>query len=67
MDPRLAPIVPTPTFDRQKMKTPTEVPVEKNGKSTNYAFQWLLFKPQSHAVVPFPTNEQSRLTNTSRT
>ena len=67
MDPRLAPIVPTPTFDRQKMKTDMDVPVEKNGKSTNYAFQWLLFKPQSHAVVPFPTNEQSRLTNTSRT
>lgn len=67
MDPRLAPIVPTPTFDRQKMKTAMDVPVEKNGKATNYAFQWLLFKPQSHAVVPFPTNEQSRLTNTSRT
>ena len=66
MDPRLPPVVPTPSFNRQKMQTATEVPVEKNGKPSTYAFQWLLFKPQSHAVVPFPTNEQSRLTNTSR-
>jgi len=64
MDPRLAVIVPTPTFNREKMKTPTPVSVEKAGKETTYPFHWLLFKPQSHAVVPFPTNEQSRLTNT---
>jgi hypothetical protein len=68
MDPRLsAVIVPTPSFDRQKMKTATEVPVEKNGKAVTYPFQWLLFKPQSHAVVSFPTNEQSRLVNQIRT
>lgn len=66
MDPRLPPVVPTPMFDRQKMKTATEVPVEKQGKQVTYPFQWLLFKPQSHAVVPFPTNEQSRLTNQDR-
>jgi len=67
MDPRLeATIVPTPKYDRQKMKTPTPVSVEKSGKETTYPFQWLLFKPQSHAVVPFPTNEQSRLTNQNR-
>ena len=66
MDPRLAPVVPTPTFHRQKMQVATDVPVEKNGKRSSYPFHWLLFKPQSHAVVPFPTNEQSRLTNTSR-
>ncbi len=66
MDPRLPPVVATPSFDRQKMKTPTSVPVEKQGKETTYPFQWLLFKPQSHAVVPFPTNEQSRLANQDR-
>jgi hypothetical protein len=67
MDPRLqASIVPTPNFDRQKMKTATEIAVEKSGKETSHAFHWLLYKPQSHAVVPFPTNEQSRLANTSR-
>jgi len=66
MDPKLPEVVPTPTFHRQKMQVATDVPVEKNGKRSSYAFQWLLFKPQSHAVVPFPTNEQSRLTNTSR-
>jgi hypothetical protein len=48
------------------MKTATPVSVEKSGKESNYAFQWLLYKPQSHAVVPFPTNEQSRLENTKR-
>jgi len=67
MDPRLsATIVPTPKFDKEKMKTPTPVSVEKSGKETNHAFHWLLYKPQSHAVAPFPTNEQSRLANTSR-
>jgi hypothetical protein len=66
MDPRLeATIVPTPKFDKQKMKTATPVVVEKSGKETS-RFQWLLYKPQSHAVVPFPTNEQSRLANQNR-
>jgi hypothetical protein len=48
------------------MKTATEIAVEKSGKETSHAFHWLLFKPQSHAVVPFPTNEQSRLANKTR-
>jgi hypothetical protein len=48
------------------MSTATVVPVEKNGKETTYPFQWLLFKPQSHAVAPFPTNEQPRLGNQDR-
>jgi len=67
MDPRLAAtIVPTPRFDKEKMKTPTPVYIEKSGKETNHAFHWLLYKPQSHAVAPFPTNQQSRLANSSR-
>lgn len=66
MDPRLPSIVPTPKFNRDSMKTATPVSVEKSGKESNYAFQWLLYKPQSHAVVPFPTNEQSRLANKNR-
>jgi hypothetical protein len=67
MDPRLsATIVPTPKFNKEKMKTPTEVSVEKAGKETSHAFHWLLFKPQSHAIAPFPTNQQSRLANSSR-
>jgi hypothetical protein len=47
------------------MSSATVVPVEKNGKQA-YSFQWLLFKPQSHAVAPFPTNEQPRLANQDR-
>ena len=67
MDPRLsATIVPTPKFDKEKMKTPTTVSVEKSGKESNHAFHWLLFKPQSHAVAPFPTNQQTRLANSGR-
>lgn len=67
MDPRLsATIVPTPKFDKEKMKTPTPVSIEKSGKESSHAFHWLLYKPQSHAVTPFPTNEQSRLANSSR-
>jgi hypothetical protein len=67
MDPRLSStIVPTPKFDKEKMKTLTPVSIEKSGKETSHAFHWLLYKPQSHAVVPFPTNEQSRLANQNR-
>ena len=41
----------------------TSIPKE----STNsYPFQWLLFKPQLHAVEPFQTNVASRSENTQR-
>jgi hypothetical protein len=34
---------------------------------TSYPFQWLLFKPQLHAVSPFETNQPTRGENTHRT
>jgi hypothetical protein len=52
-------------FDRTKWKTQTEIPIAK-GQETSYPFQWLLFKPQLHAVEPFVTNQTTRNENTKR-
>jgi hypothetical protein len=58
-------IAQTKKFDRNAYKTKTDIPVAK-GQETSYPFQWLLFKPQLHAVKPFETNEASRNANTAR-
>ena len=58
-------IAKTKQFDRKSYKTTTEIPVAK-GQETTYPFQWLLFKPQLHAVEPFETNKASRNVNTAR-
>jgi hypothetical protein len=53
-------------YVKQDMKTTVQIPAVKGGVETSYPFQWMLFKPQAHAITPFPTNEQSRLENVSR-
>ena len=58
-------IAKTKKFDRQEYKTKAEIPVAK-GQETTYPFQWLLFKPQLHAVEPFVTNQTTRNENTVR-
>jgi hypothetical protein len=58
-------IAQTKKFDRSEYKTQTAIPTAK-GQETSYPFQWLLFKPQLHAVEPFVTNETSRNVNTAR-
>ena len=58
-------IAQTKKFDRKAYQTKTEIPIAK-GQETTYPFQWLLFKPQLHAVEPFVTNEASRNVNTAR-
>lgn len=58
-------IAQTKKFDRNGYKTKTDIPVAK-GQETVYPFQWLLFKPQAHAVEPFETNQASRNANTAR-
>lgn len=58
-------IVQTKKFERKGYQTQTTIPVAK-GQETSYPFQWLLFKPQAHAVEPFVTNEASRNGNTVR-
>lgn len=59
-------IVQPKQFDKTKMQTKVSVPPAKGGVETTYPFQWLLFKPQTHAVTPFETNQASRGGNTSR-
>ena len=58
-------IAKTKKFERNTYKTQTEIPVAK-GQETSYPFQWLLFKPQLHAVEPFVTNQASRNGNSVR-
>jgi len=55
---------PAPTlqpFQRAQMAQTTTLP--SGPASTAYPFQWMLFKPQAHAVTPFQTNVPSRLSN----
>jgi hypothetical protein len=59
-------IVPPKKFDKKTMQTDVKVPPAKGGMETTYPFQWLLFKPQLHAITPFQINEPTRLENVSR-
>jgi hypothetical protein len=55
---------PAPTlqaFQRERMTQTVTLP--SGPTSTAYPFQWMLFKPQAHAVTPFQTNMPSRLSN----
>jgi hypothetical protein len=51
-------------FSRDKWQEKATIPVAKSQEMT-YPFQWLLFKPQAHAVEPFETYKSAR-ENTSR-
>jgi len=57
-------IVPTPTYKKDEYKKEVEVSVPKEQDTSDRSFQWMLFRPQAHAVVPFSTQEQTRLANT---
>jgi hypothetical protein len=59
-------ITKTHAYQRERFQQQAVLPVPKESE-TPYPFQWLIFKPQLHAVVPFQTNEDSRATNTQRT
>lgn len=54
------------TYVKKDMQTTVQIPTAKGGVEVAYPFQWLLFKPQLHAITPFPINEQTRLKNESR-
>lgn len=58
-------IVQPKKYDKKEMQTKVDVPIAK-GVETTYPFQWLLFKPQAHAVTPFETNVASRDGNRAR-
>jgi hypothetical protein len=57
-------IVPTQTYKKDEYKKEVSVSVPKEQETSDRSFQWMLFRPQAHAVVPFQTNEQTRLNNT---
>jgi hypothetical protein len=47
-------------FDKDAMKKTAEVPVARGGEIFDRFVQWLVFKPQLHAVTPFETNVATR-------
>lgn len=59
-------IVKPKAYTREKFQEKATIPAAKGGVETSYPFQWMLFKPQAHAVVPFEINQPSRLTNVLR-
>jgi hypothetical protein len=59
-------IVQTKSFDRSKQKQTTTVPTVRGADTAPYAFQWLLYKPQLHAIEPFQINEPARCGNNVR-
>lgn len=56
-------VTQTKKFAREKFTTPASRPKDSD---TNRFVQWLVFKPQLHAVEPFRTNEATRNLNTAR-
>lgn len=58
-------IVRPKKFVKESMQTTVTVPAAKDAETTR-PFQWMLFKPQLHAVTPFETNKPSRDANSAR-
>lgn len=59
-------LVPTPTYTKKEFQSTVKLPAPRDTETT-YPFQWLLFRPQAHAVEPFVTNVATRNENTART
>jgi hypothetical protein len=58
-------IVRPKQFSKESMQTTVTIPAAKDTETTR-PFQWMLFKPQLHAVTPFETNRPARDGNTGR-
>ena len=52
-------------FTKKASQMTVSLPNAKESQTT-YPFQWLLMKPQAHAVAPFQTNVNTRDMNTIR-
>ena len=52
-------------YSRKTFQEQSKIPIAK-GVEVNYPFQWLLFRPQLHAIEPFQTNKATRTENTHR-
>jgi hypothetical protein len=59
-------VAKTKQYTREKFQEKSTIPTGKGGVETSHAFQWMLFKPQAHAVAPFEFNQPSRNDNTQR-
>ena len=59
-------IAKTKEYSREKFQTQATIPIAKAAE-ISYPFQWLLLRPQLHAIEPFQTNQPSRIDNTQRT
>lgn len=59
-------IVQPKKYTRERFQQQAQIPAASGGVETTYPFQWLLFKPQAHAVPVFETNRASRNDNTQR-
>ena len=59
-------VTQTKPFNREQAKTEAPVSRPKDADSNRFV-QWLLYKPQLHAVEPFRTNEPTRMANGTRT
>ena len=53
-------------YVKETMQSTVQIPAAKGGVETTYPFQWLLMKPQAHAVEPFVVNESARGGNVER-
>jgi len=53
------------SYARQEARETFTIPVAR-GVETSYPFQWLIFRPQAHAVQPFEINRPARDLNTGR-
>jgi hypothetical protein len=56
-------IVPTQTYKKDEYKKDVQVSNPKEQETSDRSFQWMVFRPQAHAVEPFRTQEQTRLAN----
>lgn len=59
-------VVQPKKYTRERFQEKASIPTAKGGVEASYPFQWLLFKPQNHAVTPFDINQPSRSDNTQR-
>ena len=59
-------IVPTKKFDREAAKKQANVSGARGTDMFDRVVQWLLYKPQIHAVAPFETNQDTRGFNRER-
>jgi hypothetical protein len=59
-------IVQPKKYTRERFQQQSQIPAAKGGVEVSYPFQWMLFKPQAHAVPVFETNAATRANNTQR-